>query len=106
MTEIPATSPPGAPGVPGAPAEHRLTVLSGHRPAHVALISVVAFGFLFNYVFFTSSVIEDHNVRVSSFRPKSNYYKHGYALSFLVTVNMSIVEKPKNYSPENIRRTL
>ena len=35
MTEIPATSPPGAPGAPGVPAEHRLTVLSGHRPAHV-----------------------------------------------------------------------
>ena len=32
MTEIPTTSPLGA---PGAPAEHRLTVLSGHRPAHV-----------------------------------------------------------------------
>ncbi len=29
MTEAPAPSPPGA------PAEHRLTVLSGHRPAHV-----------------------------------------------------------------------
>lgn len=76
----------------------------GWKKRGVALISVVAFGFLFNYVFFTSSVIEDHNVRVSSFRPKSNYYKHGYALSFLVTVNMSIVEKPKNYSPENVRR--
>ena len=41
MTEIPTTSPPGAPGAPGVPgvpgasAEHRLTVLSGHRPAHV-----------------------------------------------------------------------
>ena len=38
MAETPATSPPGAPGAPGtpgAPAEYRLTVLSGHRPAHV-----------------------------------------------------------------------
>lgn len=35
MTEIPATSPLGASGAPGVPAEHRLTVLSGHRPAHV-----------------------------------------------------------------------
>ena len=76
----------------------------GWKKRTIALAVAVGLGFLFNYVFFTSSVIEDHNVRVSSFRPKSNYYKHGYALSFVVTINMSIVEKPKNYSPERVRR--
>ncbi len=53
-------------------------------------------------VMFNSSVIEDHNIRISSFKPRWNYKKNGYMLSFWVSVGMAYVEKPDGYSASKV----
>jgi hypothetical protein len=72
----------------GLPLKRRLAVL--------ALLAV--WGFTFNYVIFQSDILEKNKIEVSGFKPKLNYKDNGYALSFLVTVRTSFVDKPDNYS--------
>ena len=55
-----------------------------------------------HYTLFTSSVLEDNKIRVSSFKPKLNYKKNGYMLSFMVSAGMLRVDKPDKYSAERV----
>ncbi len=55
-------------------------------------------------VMFNSSIIRDNRIVISSFKPRWNYKKNGYMLSFWVTVGMSFVEKPEGYSSDTVER--
>ncbi|MDD6154148.1 MAG: LTA synthase family protein [Eubacteriales bacterium] len=61
---------------------------------------------VFHYTFFTSDIIEDHNIKVSGFKPKFSYKKNGYALLFAVTIKTSFIEKPDDYSPEAVDKIM
>lgn len=85
--------------------------LKGHRGltgkkrlAAVLLAAIWAGGFY--YVIFQSSVIENYKIKVSGFKPKFNYRKNGYVLSFFVTMKTSFVQEPKDYSVEQIKKTM
>lgn len=53
-------------------------------------------------VMFNSTVIRDNKIKISSFKPRWNYKKNGYMLSFWVTVGMSYVEKPEGYNAASV----
>ena len=64
-------------------------------------ILLVWFG-AFYQVCFAGQYIENHELRVSSFKPKGSYTKNGCPLSFVITVRNSIVKKPDDYDPKKI----
>lgn len=68
----------------------------------IPLAALLIWSGVFYYTFFVSTYIEDHELRVSSFKPVGSYKKNGCALSFVITVRNSIVKKPKDYSVEEI----
>ncbi len=59
---------------------------------------------VFYYTFFSSTVIKDHEFRVSGFKPRDSYFENGNALSFVITMKNSVVEKPEGYSPETVEQ--
>lgn len=61
-------------------------------------------GCLFNYTFFKSTILKDHDIKVSMWNPAKNYRKNGSALSFVVTVSSSIIEKPSDYSADKVEK--
>lgn len=63
----------------------------------------VAWVFLCNMFVFNNGVLRHNHIKVSSFRPRVNYGKNGYMLSFVVSANMVRVEKPENYSVEKVK---
>ena len=70
------------------------------------LLIACGWGWLFNYEIFQSDLLERNQIRLSSFRPKANYKKNGYTLSFFISIGMSIVEKPKDYSVEHVQELI
>lgn len=70
------------------------------------VLAVIWFGcgFLFNYTFFKSTILKDNEIKVSMWNPAKNYRKNGSALSFVVTVSSSIIEKPSGYSAEKVEK--
>lgn len=57
----------------------------------------------FYYTVFENTVFETFHVKVSGFKPKLNYKKNGYVLSFFITVNTSRIQKPAGYSPDRAK---
>lgn len=74
-------------------------------PAKKRIIPVVIlalWGGVLYYSVFVSTVIEDHEFRVSSFKPTNSYYRNGCALSFFITMKNAIVRAPEDYDPASI----
>ena len=82
-----------------APSRHKGLDLK-KRIIPVAVL-IVWFATLY-YSIFIASFIEDHEMRVSSFRPTVSYYRNGCPLSFMITWKYAIVSKPAGYDPANI----
>lgn len=58
---------------------------------------------IFYYTIFAGPYIEDHQLRVSSFKPKGSYTQNGCALSFMISWRNSIVKKPDAYDAAEIK---
>ncbi|MCQ4635263.1 LTA synthase family protein [Anaerovorax odorimutans] len=72
-----------------------------HWKKRIVFVAVwIGLAFTFNSLFFRSSFIKDHGIRVSVWEPKRNYFKNGSALSFVVTLSYFVVEKPDGYSAD------
>lgn len=80
------------PGHKGLPLKKRLI------PVAILLI----WGASFYYLFFVSSYVEDHGIKIDNFKPSSVYNRNGSALSFVITANNTIVDKPKGYSAKDV----
>ena len=83
-------------GNKGLPLKKRLAVL---------LVAAAWMG-VFHYTLFTRDTFEERKIKVNGFKPNRNYKDNGYALSFMVTVKTSVVEKPDGYSVESVDRIL
>lgn len=68
----------------------------------VCLAVAIAWGLLCDMVMFHSSVLQDNGIVISSFKPRWNYKRNGYMLSFWVSVDMVVVDKPDGYSVEKV----
>lgn len=75
--------------------------LSG-RKRLIPVAALVVWAGVFYWSIFVSSVIEDHDFKVSSFKPTVSYYRNGCALSFMVTVKNAIVRAPEGYDAKEI----
>ncbi len=84
--------------VPGrATGERKKGIKYAIRRRIVPLIILAIWGGAFYYTIFVSSYIGDHNIMVSSFKPKGSYKKNGCALAFVVTWRNSVIRKPEGY---------
>lgn len=70
------------------------------RKRLIPVIVLAVWAVSFYYLFFVSSMIKDHQLLVSGFKPNKTYLQNGSALSFVITVSTSKVEKPDGYSPD------
>ncbi|MBE6040265.1 MAG: LTA synthase family protein [Clostridiales bacterium] len=63
----------------------------------VPVIVLAIWGGVFYYTFFASTYIEDHEFRVSSFKPRGSYTRNGCALSFVISWRNAVIKKPDGY---------
>ena len=68
----------------------------------IALAVLLIWGGALYHTFFSSSFIEDHGFRVSSFKPRGTYNENGSAFSFIISLRNSIVRKPDGYDVKNV----
>ena len=68
----------------------------------VFLAIAVAWSLLCDMVIFHSSILQDNHIVISSFKPRWNYKRNGYMLSFWVSVDMIVVDKPDGYSVKKV----
>ncbi len=83
-----------------APSRHKGLDLK-KRIIPLALL-IVWFAVLY-YSIFVASFIEDHEMRVSSFRPTVSYYRNGCPLAFMMTWKYAIVSRPAGYDTADIK---
>ena len=56
-----------------------------------------------SYALLTNNAfLSNNSIYVSGFNPKASYKHHGYAVSFVLTLNSSRTKKPKDYSVANV----
>jgi len=81
---------------------------AGHAglPIKKRLIPVIIFFIwsgAFYYMFFSSSLLKDRDLRVSGFKPRSTYVSKGSALAFVITATNTYVKKPEDYFAADIK---